>query len=310
MAIIVMNSAIASAPAGKPAGLFITDLDGTLLRSDRTFAAADLAALRRLGGLGIVRVVATGRSLFSFESVQPAGLPVDYVIFSSGAGIAAHPGGRIVRSASLETDEIRQAVDVLRSLNLHFMVQRGIPDTHIFGYVRGIGANPDFEARISLYRRFAFPLDDDIDRFGPATQLVAIVPPAQARATLAAVHRQLKGLTVIRTTSPLDGRSTWIELFPAGISKGLTAEWLASELGLTRTHSLSVGNDFNDLDLLEWAQTRFVMANAPAELKQRFPTVATNDHGGVAEAIERWIEGMGPPRSPAARGEPNEPCVE
>lgn len=289
MAIIVTNGAVASTPAGRPAGLFITDLDGTLLRSDRTFAATDLAALRRLGDIGIVRVVATGRSIFSFESVRPAGLPVDYVIFSSGAGIAAHPDGRIVRRASLEADEIRQAVDVLRSLHLDFMVQRGIPDTHVFGYVKGLGANPDFEARISLYRRFAFPLDEDIDRFGPATQLVAIVPPAQARAALAAVHLRLKGLSIIRTTSPLDGRSTWIELFPAGISKGRAAEWLASELGLTRVRCLSVGNDFNDLDLLEWAQTRFVTANAPAELRERFPTVASNDGGGVAEAIERWM---------------------
>lgn len=302
MAIIVTNGGIACTPAQPPAGLFITDLDGTLLRSDRTFAAADLAGLRRLGELGVIRVVATGRSMFSFERIQPAGLPIDYVIFSSGAGIAEHPGGRIVRRASLETDEIRHAVGILRSLHLDFMVQRGIPDSHIFGYVAATEANPDFEARISLYRRFAFPLDDDIERFGPATQLVAIVPPEQAPAALAAVRQRLKGLTIIRTTSPLDGRSTWIELFPAGISKSLTTEWLAAELGVARTHTLSVGNDFNDLDLLEWAQTRFVMANAPAELRERFPSVASNDGCGVAEAIARWIDSGRPAAAPARDG--------
>ncbi len=300
MAIIVTNGSIASTPIQPPAGLFITDLDGTLLRSDRTFAAADLAALRRLGERGVVRVVATGRSIFSFESVRPAGLPIDYVIFSSGAGIAEHSGGRIVRSASLETDEIRHAVGILRSLRLDFMVQRSIPDSHIFGYVAGTDANPDFEARIALYRRFAFPLPDDIDRFGPATQLVAIVPPAQAPAALAAVRRMLKGLSIIRTTSPLDGRSTWIELFPAGVSKSLATEWLAAELGVSRAHTLAVGNDFNDLDLLEWARTRFVMGNAPVELRERFPAVASNDGCGVAEAIARWIELAKPSRSSAA----------
>lgn len=301
MAIIVTNGRIVSTPMQPPAGLFITDLDGTLLRSDRTFAAADLAGLRRLGELGVARVVATGRSIFSFESVRPAGLPIDYVIFSSGAGIAEHPGGRIVRSASLETGEIRHAVGILRALRLDFMVQRSIPDSHIFGYVAATDANPDFDARIALYRRFAFPLHEDLDRFGPATQLVAIVPAAQAPAALAAVRQQLKGLTVIRTTSPLDGRSTWIELFPAGVSKSLTTEWLAGELGVARARTLSVGNDFNDLDLLEWAQTRFVTANAPAELRERFPTVASNDDGGVAEAIERWIERRRSGRSSAAR---------
>jgi hypothetical protein len=117
---------------------------------------------------------------------------------------------------------------------------------------------------------------------------------------LQAVRQKLKGLTVIQTTSPIDGRSTWIELFPAGVSKGLTAAWLAGELGIPRTCTLSVGNDFNDVDLLEWAQTRFVTANAPPELKQRFPAVASNNHGGVTEAIELWLTDRG--TRPAALG--------
>jgi HAD superfamily hydrolase (TIGR01484 family) len=288
---IIINAGLASTRAMEPAGMLVTDLDGTLLRSDRTFAATDLAALRRLGEYGVLRVVATGRSIFSFESIQPAELPIDYVIFSTGAGVSEHPGGRIVRSVSLEAGDLRQAVDVLRALQLDFMVQRAIPNTHIFGYVGG-GANPDFEARISLYRRFAFALDDDLDQFGPATQLVAIVPPAQAQKALCAVKQRVNGLTVIRTTSPLDGRSTWIELFPNGVSKGLTADWLASELGVSRTRTLAVGNDFNDHDLLEWAHTGFVTANAPAELQEQFPAVASNDRGGVAEAIERWIDAL------------------
>ena len=290
MAHIVTHGGVGPSPAGGPAGLFITDLDGTLLRSDRTLAASDLAALRRLGDHGVVRAVATGRSIFSFENATPAELPVEYVIFSSGAGVAVHPGGRLLRSAGLEPAEIRQAVALLRALNLDFMVQRAIPDTHVFGYSAGTGDNPDFAARIDLYRRFAFPLDDDIDRFGPATQLVAIVPPERAETALAAVRRELGGLTVIRTTSPLDGRSTWIEVFPPGISKGQTAEWLAAGLGVARTRTFSVGNDFNDLDLLEWAQSPYVTANAPEELRRRFPTVASNDRCGVAEAIGRWLK--------------------
>jgi Cof subfamily protein (haloacid dehalogenase superfamily) len=293
MPIIIENSQIAQRSGRKLVGLFITDLDGTLLRSDRTFSEADLDALRRLGERGVLRVVATGRSLFSFSMIQTAELPVDYVVFSTGAGVAEHPGGKIVRSASLESGEVRQAFDVFRSLRLDFMVQRPIPDTHIFGYMAVNRSNPDFETRISLYSRFAFPLHGDIDRFGPATQLVAIVPPNRAQAALAEVRRKLANLTVIQTTSPLDGRSTWIEVFPAGVSKSLTAGWLASRLEIPRPRTMSVGNDFNDLDLLEWAHTRFVTANAPPELKARFPSVNSNNEDGVAEAVERWIQAQG-----------------
>lgn len=290
MPIIIENGDIGALPERQAAGLFITDLDGTLLRSDRTFSASDLASLRRLADHRVVRVLATGRSMFSFSRVQTPGLPFDYVIFSTGAGIAEYPTGKIVRRVSLEPAEVGQAYTAFRELRLDFMVQRPIPDAHVFGYLALNAYNPDFENRISLYSRFAFPLEDDIARFGPATQLVAVVPVDRAQDALAAVRQRLSDLTVIQTTSPLDGHSTWIEVFPAGVSKSRTAEWLAGRLGIPREKAVSVGNDYNDLDLLEWAGTAFVTANSPDELKQRFPTVASNNDAGVSEAIARWLQ--------------------
>jgi hydroxymethylpyrimidine pyrophosphatase-like HAD family hydrolase len=277
-------------PPGKPpAGLFVTDLDGTLLRSDRTVSEGDRESLRRLGDQRVVRVVATGRSIFSFGRIDAPRLPIDYVIFSTGAGIAEYPEGKILRRAGLEPEETGRAAAVLRELRLDFMIQRPIPDTHVFGYAALNPSNPDFETRIALYRPFAFPLNEDVHRFGPATQLVAIVPRTRAENALSAVRQRLAELTVIQTTSPLDGHSTWIEIFPAGVSKSLSAQWLASRLGAPAGQTLSVGNDYNDVDLLEWAATRFVTANAPEELRHRFPAVASNNHGGVSEAIERWL---------------------
>lgn len=290
MSIIIENDDMAAPAEPRPAGLFVTDLDGTLLRSDRTFCTNDLASLAGLGDHRVVRVLATGRSMYSFSKVQTPGLPIDYVIFSTGAGIAEYPTGKIVRQVSLESGEVCQAYAVLRKLGLDFMVQRPIPDAHVFGYLALSLSNPDFETRISLYSRFAFPLENDIAYFGPATQLLAIVPHDRAQDALAAVRQRLNHMTIIQTTSPLDGHSTWIEIFPAGVSKSRTAEWLAARLGIPREQTMSVGNDYNDLDLLEWAGTGFVTANSPDELKQQFPAVASNNHAGVSEAIERWMK--------------------
>lgn len=273
-----------------PSGLFVTDLDGTLLRSDRTFAAADLAALRRLGECGVVRVLATGRSLFSFDKVRTPDLPLDYLVFSTGAGLAELPSGRIVRAESLDPAEVRRACEILRALGLDFMVQRPIPETHAFGFHASGRPNPDFDRRIALYAQFAFPLDGDAAGFGPATQLVAIVPPDGAPEALPEVRRLLPKLTVIRSTSPLDHRSTWIEIFPASVSKSRTTGWLAERLGIPQARTVSVGNDYNDLDLLDWAAERFVTANAPADLRERYPVVASHDGAGVSQAADLWLE--------------------
>ena len=98
----------------------------------------------------------------------------------------------------------------------------------------------------------------------------------------------LPDLTVIRTTSPLDHRSTWIEVFPREVSKSQAAAWLAARHGIRRGDVCAVGNDYNDRDLLEWAGSSYVVANAAPELRTRHDVVAAGGHCGVAEAIRRW----------------------
>jgi len=273
----------------RPNGLFIMDLDGTLLRSDRTFAVPDLEALRKLGELNVVRTIATGRSLASFNTVVVSDLPVDYIIFSTGAGVLRYQSSEIIRKVHLEPHEVSRACKVLNACRLDFMVHRTIPDNHMFAYLRSNDQNTDFERRIELYKQFAIPLEDVAGDFGPATQLLAVAPPRSARAALDKVRAEMTDFNVIQTTSPLDGKSTWIEIFPSTVSKSQTAAWLADALGIDRQLIVSVGNDYNDIDLLEWTTTSYVVNNAPADIKSRFACVASNNNGGVAEAAKHWM---------------------
>ena len=273
-----------------PRGLFIMDLDGTVLRSDRTFAETDLRALRRLGDLNIVRVIATGRSLASFNTVVIPDLPVDYIIFSTGAGVQRCKDTEIIRKVHLEPNDVKRACGILKGFQLDFMVHRTIPNNHMFAYWQTNENNTDFERRIELYRQFAIPLEKSAVDSAPATQLLAIVPPRQARAALEDVRNAMTDYNVIQTTSPLDGKATWIEIFPSTVSKSQTAAWLADSLGVAGQSIASVGNDYNDLDLLEWSSVSYVVKNAPADIRSRFASVASNNDGGVAEAAEYWIK--------------------
>jgi hydroxymethylpyrimidine pyrophosphatase-like HAD family hydrolase len=271
-------------------GLFIMDLDGTLLRSDRTFAGSDLRALKRLGDLNVVRTIATGRSLASFNTVVISDLPVDYIIFSTGAGVLRFQDSAIIRKIHLEPHAVSRACGILEECRLDFMVHRTIPDNHMFAYLRTNDGNTDFERRIELYRQFAIPLDNLAVDFGPATQLLAVVPPGQADSALEDVRTAMTDYNVIQTTSPLDGRSTWIEIFPSTVSKSQTAAWLADSLGVDHHCIVAVGNDYNDLDLLDWSASSYVVKNAPADIRSRFACVASNNDGGIAQAAECWIK--------------------
>ncbi len=274
------------------------DLDGTLLRSDRTFDAVDLRALKQLGDHGVVRAIATGRSMYSFNTVADSNLPVDFVIFSTGAGVAQYPSGLIIRKVNLEPHEVEHVYQILKAARLDFMVHQPIPDNHVFAYFQSGNGNPDFKRRISLYSRYAYPLESASSTFGPATQLLAILPPQNPTRILAKLRAELPEYNVIQTTSPLDGESTWIEIFPMAVSKSLTTAWMANEMGISKQQTASVGNDYNDLDLLEWASSSYVVDNAPADLKSRFPSVASNNNCGVAEVIKHWSAAKQPSDDP------------
>jgi len=172
------------------------------------------------------------------------------------------------------------------------MLHRPVPDNHRFVYRRFNTENADFESRLERYREYGKALDSvNGSSFEEAAQFLVVVPPGDAANALSEIRLGLPGLSIVHSTSPLDHASTWIECFHPGVSKGKTAAWLAAELDVGRGDTVAVGNDFNDLDLLEWAGHAFVVANAPDGLRNRFRQVAHGGDGGVAEAARRWLDG-------------------
>ncbi len=269
--------------------MLVTDLDGTLLGSGGRLSPVDREALMALEAFGVARVVATGRSLYSLQQAVGNDLPVDYVVFSMGSGIITYPEARLIRKVDMIPQEVSGAVEIFMGLELDFMLHQPVPDNHCFRYHATGRDNPDFYRRLQRYEKFARPLEHLPHVWGPASQLLAVVNHDTINAVMPVLRQQLAGYSVIRSTSPLDGVSAWVEVFARGVSKSQSVGWLAERLHVRRDHIVAVGNDYNDLDLLEWAGTGYLVDNAPAVLKSRFPSVASHDHGGVAEAVHRWL---------------------
>ena len=268
-----------------PPHLVVTDLDGTLLDSAARLGGANRRTLEALGRNGTVRAVATGRSLHSARTVMPADFPIDYLVFSSGAGVVSWADGRLLRSRTMAPDVVSGLVARLRALALDFMVHHAVPDTHCFHFLRSSdGGNTDFERRVERYARFSQRLCDGAPGEVEVSQLLVIEPPG-TDSHLDLLSREFEEVNVVRTTSPLDHASTWIELFPAEVSKAQASDWLRERHAIEPVHTVAVGNDYNDLDMLEWADRACVVSNAPPSMRARFEVVRSNDEGGFTEAV-------------------------
>ncbi|WP_051305444.1 HAD family hydrolase [Desulfogranum mediterraneum] len=284
--------------SGPHRGLFVVDLDGTLLTSQRRLAARDREALERLRVGGYLVAVATGRSNYSFQRLLvqlacldgEARLPLDYVIFSTGAGIMAYPDSQLLQSFGLHPLEVATISRYLQGLGLDFMVHAPVPETRQFLYHGPAGDNPDFSSRLDQYQDCAAPFSSQaLIELGGATEVLCIVPQDRGHEVAAHLGERFSGFSVIKATSPLDGASVWIEIFPPQVSKSRAVQWLARRCRVAAADICAVGNDYNDLDLLRWAESSFMVANGPPALLDLFETVSSNDQGGVAEAAERWL---------------------
>ncbi len=268
----------------KKCKIVFTDLDGTLLRHDKTVSDEDIAVLEELGEKKIVRVLATGRSLYSLSRIFEDDFPhFDYIIFSCGVGIMNWTTKEILCSHFLSRHEINRVREALEHYNIDYMIHKPVPDNHQFHYQKFSTENNDFDRRFSYYQDCGLPISSDGTNLEKASQIIAVIPEDVEKFEI--IRKLLPDLKVIRTTSPIDHKSLWIEIFPQNVSKGHAAEWLCEYLDISKEETVGIGNDYNDIELLEWTAHSYVVENAPGELKNRFNKTASNQCSGFSKVI-------------------------
>ncbi len=262
--------------------MLISDLDGTLLpRVDRnTIAEKDIQFLRMMGKEKIVRVIATGRSYFSLRKVLPDDFPIDFVILSSGAGIMDWKEKRLLNKVELPPAVVDALSDQFCKHQISFFVHDPLPENHRFYFFKASSHSPDFERRLQIYQKFARPIAQR-KKGQPASQLLVIgFEPTEIELFVKPFENQVN---LILATSPLDGESRWVEIFPAGVSKSNAADWLSNYLNIPAKKALAIGNDYNDHDLLEWAGRAVVLDGAPEAMRKIFPRVRRNQDGILSQ---------------------------
>lgn len=265
--------------------MVVTDLDGTLLNCEGIADKPNIDTLKTLGELGIIRTIATGRSPYSISKVIKDNFPVDYIIFSSGAGIIRWNDKQIIHQRHLTAKETQKVINELLRFEVDFMVHEPIPHNHCFLYCSHGNDNPDFSRRIEVYSEYCRPYIPGVEFPNGTTQLLAVLPNNPE--LFIQLSDKFPNLKVIRTTSPLDGKSIWMEIFPKDVSKAYGINWLCShEIHCGIKDVVTIGNDFNDLDMLELTDLSYVVANAPQELKDCYRVVPSNNEFGFSAAVK------------------------
>ena len=273
--------------------LAVVDLDGTLLDSNKKISDRNQRALKRLTGLGVHLAIATGRRFSALrpylEALELAEAP--WVICNSGAFVKRGLEGPPLRRRLFARELAEEALRLARDHDVAPLVHEG-PHAETLLLAEG-----DRSGRhLARYLGEASPRPDtlaDLNLARDPVQLTFAASIAANRQLEQSLKNALSGqILTLRTEYPRPSELSLLDVLHPEASKRAAVSWLMKELGVDGAELLVLGDNWNDLDMLELAAERghaVVMANAVAELRDRFETTASNDDSGVAQVIERWI---------------------
>ncbi|NBX81505.1 hypothetical protein EBQ90_00215 [bacterium] len=112
--------------------LLISDLDGTLLPKGGSVSVKDKDTLAQARLEGNLCVIATGRSLYGVETELEPDFPIDYLIFSSGAGIFDWKNKELIHHNSLSTEQVQTVFHQINEHEVDFTIQLSAPQSHRF----------------------------------------------------------------------------------------------------------------------------------------------------------------------------------
>ena len=263
--------------------MVLLDLDGTLLNNEKKIGQADIETLKKLGSQNIHRVFATGRTFYSSLQVLNKELPFDYLVFSSGAGVYDWKKKQLLFSSSIDKKKVLDIEKQLIKLNLNFSIHFPIPENHKYYYFKANSETTDFDWRNSIYKDFSYRLTNGYP-LDFATQFLVILKDENDFKRIADFFNEMK---VIRATSPIDGKSVWLEIFNTDVSKAKGGEFIGKLLNIKKENTLSIGNDYNDLDLLDWTKFSYVVKNSPDYLLNKYKHCANNQSNPLSYVYKK-----------------------
>jgi len=259
--------------------LIALDLDGTTIHHDGTMSPAVRQAVGDVAEAGFHVVIATGRAILAtMPLIADLGLDHGFAVCSNGAVTLEldpdHPDGyRILDTVTFDPGPALEmlrgswpdAVVAVEELGVGFKVSAPFPDGELMGELRVVSWAELSES--------------------PATRVTFRSPTGTAEDFLALVERI--GLHGVNYAV---GFTAWLDINPEGVSKASALELIRRRLGVEPVHTVAVGDQRNDIEMLQWAARGVAMGNAPDEVKVAADEVTLHvDEDGLVPILKSLL---------------------
>jgi hydroxymethylpyrimidine pyrophosphatase-like HAD family hydrolase len=239
-----------------PNHLVALDVDGTTLDHSGALSDHVRAAIGDVAAAGHHVVIATGRSVVAtMPVIEELGLTTGYAVCSNGAVTLRIDPARVdgYEFVDVVTFDPRPALTILHQewpdavvavedLGVGFRLSAPFPDGELQGVLRVV------------------PWEELVAE--PVTRVTFRSPNGTSEDFVGLTER-----IGLHGVSYAVGFTAWLDLNPEGVSKGAALELVRRRLGVEPAHTLAVGDQRNDVEMIHWAARGVAMGNAPEEVQ-------------------------------------------
>jgi Cof subfamily protein (haloacid dehalogenase superfamily) len=261
--------------------LVVVDLDGTVRSRVRGITAGVRKAVAAAQSRGVLVCVATGRMWRSAEPwVRTLGADSPAILYNGG--------------------------QVLNFTTGHTLYERLLPrvaaEEALVLARRHAGVQPLLYTGDRVYAERHHPLADayavdDGLSYEVVPSLDSLLSENPHKLLIIGACEQIEALqtTVRQAHLPVhavQSEPVYLEILPPGVSKGAALRAMVETLGIAIEETIAIGDNWNDLEMIEAAGLGVAMGNAPPELRARADFVCgTAEEEGVRDVIERFVLG-------------------
>lgn len=276
--------------------LIAMDLDGTLLRDDKTIDANTKKRLLEAQKQGIIIVIATGRDKggidFVYEPLQLEQLGNNYIAGVNGQIIYSFQKKEYFVDTVLNGEDAKKIMQVAKKYNCEAISCCGYDHydlispslkvlKHIRSWIKGkpadYGLNQGKRNFIEIHDP-AYTITQDINK------IILVQTPAFFRKHLASIRKELCDYELL-AVGP-----AWIEIMPKGVNKGSAILKIAKENGITKDEILCFGDAENDVSMMQQITYGIAMGNAMQVVKDAaYEVCDTNMREGIAKTLDKYI---------------------
>lgn len=276
--------------------LIAMDLDGTLLKNDKTIDEHTLDRILKAQEEGIIIVIATGRNKggisFVYEPLKLETQGNNYVAGINGQIIYSFKDKEYDVDRVLNGEDAKNIMHVARRMNFECISCCGYDHYDLvskrFKFLKNmrsiIFGKPMDYGLAQGQRKFIEIHTPDYEIHQDINKVILIQTPRYFDRNIKKIRAELKDYDILRVGG------AWVELMPKGVNKGNAILKIAEKNGIKKEEILCFGDAENDLSMFECIPHCIAMGNAMDIVKKKaFDVTDTNENAGIGKSLDTYV---------------------